>query len=335
MDAKAQPAAPPGARATGVVAKAAFAPARGLAGPHRQTLWAALARRVRPPPLAWEEVPLPDGDFLELAWARGARGPVVLVLHGLEGSVRSPYAAGLMARLAGAGFRPAVMHLRGCGRRPNRGPCLYHAAMTGDLAATLAHLAATGRPAAAAVGFSLGGSLLLRHLGEAGARATLRAAVAVSVPFELAACARRIHAGLSRLYEAALLRRMRASVRRRLRHAPLPGLEAARLRGIRSLRGFDECVTAPLHGFAGAGDYYARASCRPWLAAIRVPTLIVHACDDPFVDPEAIPRPAELAPAVRLELADAGGHVGFVGRGRGRWWLEGRILDYLRRAMAG
>ena len=335
MDAPAQPGPPSAARATGVVVKAAFTPARGLAGPHRQTLWAALARRARPPALTWEEVPLPDGDFLELAWARGARGPVVLILHGLEGSVRSPYAAGLMARLAAAGCRPAVMHLRGCGRRPNRGPCLYHGGMTGDLAATLAHLAATGRPAAAAVGFSLGGSLLLRHLGEAGARAALRAAVAVSVPFDLAACARRIHTGLSRLYEAALLRRMRASVRRRLREAPLPGITKAQLRGIRSLWDFDERITAPLHGFAGADDYYARASCRPWLAAIRVPTLVLHARDDPFVAPGAIPRAAELAPAVRLELADAGGHVGFIGRGRGRWWLEARILDYLRRAMDG
>ncbi len=329
----------PSRQGRGIVAAAGFRPAWWLPGPHLQTLWAALARPRPRLPLRWETVPLPDGDFLELAWVAGVgTGPVVLVLHGLEGSARSPYAAGLAARLAAAGLRPAVMHLRGCGRRPNRGPCLYHSGMTGDLRAVLARLAATGRPAAAAVGYSLGGNLLLKHLGEAGAAAGLHAAVAVSVPFELAACARRIRVGFSRVYERALLRHMRRSVRRRLACVPLPGIGAVRLRGLASLRAFDAAVTAPLHGFAGVDDYYARASCRPWLGRIRVPTLILHAADDPFVPPEAIPAPDELAPAVRLELAHRGGHVGFVAGAsplRPRWWLEGRILDFLLERLAG
>lgn len=308
-----------------------FAPPFWLRGPHLQTLWPYLFHARRRVPVRRERLELDDGDFIDLDWNTQPHGPIVVVLHGLSGSIKSHYAHGLLHRLQRRGMRAVVMNFRGAGGQPNRLARGYHAGETGDLETVIAALRRRepGTPLAA-VGFSLGGNVLLKWLGERGGGAPLRAAVAVSVPFDLALAVQRLNRGLSRLYQWHILRSLKADLAAKAKAVPLP-IDVARAAGVRDFRAFDDVVTAPLHGFAGAQEYYAQSSARRYLHGIQVPTLIVQARDDPFLPACALPDESELSPAVRLELSGRGGHVGFVG-GRGpRDWLQRRIADYLRR----
>jgi hypothetical protein len=312
-----------------------FRPAWWLPSAHLQTVWPSLARRSPRVPFTRERVDLSDGDFLDLDWADAGTGPLVLVLHGLEGSSGSKYALGLLAAVRSRGWGGVVMHFRGCSGEPNRLPRGYHSGETGDLAAVVAHLRRSrpGRPVAA-VGYSLGGNVLLKWLGESGEAAPVDCAVAVSVPFDLDAAARRLEQGLSRLYQGWLLRSLRASVRAKVARGVLSAGLAQRARA-RTFRTFDDGITAPLHGFAGAAEYYRRSSSRQYLGGVRVPTLILHALDDPFLFPQAVPTDGEVSDRVTLEVYPQGGHVGFVA---GRWpwaaiyWLERRIPAFIAQA---
>jgi predicted alpha/beta-fold hydrolase len=311
-----------------------FRPAWWLANPHLQTLWPSLARARPRLRLPRRRIELADGDFIDLAVAEG-QGPRVLVIHGLEGSLQSHYAGALVARLAAQGYRPIFMHLRGCGDEPNRLQRGYHSGASDDLAAVLVELAEDPEgPLLAAVGFSLGGNLLLKYLGET-RQPPLASAVAVSVPFVLRDAMLRLERGVSRLYHRHLLAKLKAAYRRKLAHLGLPDDPA--LAEIDDIDTFDDRITAPLNGFAGAYDYYARCSCRRFLPGITTPTLILHARDDPFMYPRTIPYEHELGPGVTLELAEGGGHVGFIAGavpGRPVYWLEGRILRHLDACMA-
>jgi predicted alpha/beta-fold hydrolase len=294
-------------------------------------------RRLPQVRLRRERLELPDGDFLDLDWLKGGdpHGPLVVVLHGLEGSSGSQYARGLLAAIAQRGWRAVVMHFRGCSGEPNRLARSYHSGETGDLAHVLAELRARApRAPLGVVGYSLGGNVLLKWLGESAAT-TVSAAVAVSVPFDLACAAERLERGLSRLYQRELVRRLQGSVRRKRARFALP--LAVELATLRTFRAFDEHVTAPLHGFRGADHYYAVASSRQYLRGIRVPTLLLHAADDPFMTAQAVPRAEELSATTTLELSAHGGHVGFVGGAwpwRASYWLERRIPAFLQAHLA-
>ena len=318
-----------------------FQPATPLASPHLQTLWGPLLRR--PPPLKRqaERLALEDGDHLWL-WHAGPppqRGrPEVLLLHGLAGCEQSHYARGLQARLAEAGVASCIACARGAGDRPNDRARTWHAGETGDVRQVIEHLAARAPGnSLVVVGFSLGGSQLLNLLAE-GETPGVAAAVAVSVPLQLAACSERLNRGLSRIYRAHLLRQLVASLetkKRYLEHA-FPG-EAQRLQAlgpladIRTFREFDDRVIAPLHGFRDADDYYARCSTAAKLGRIRTPTLLIHALDDPFMVPDVVPSPQQMSQAIQPEISSRGGHVGFVtgSAARPRYWLEQRIPAFL------
>lgn len=301
-----------------------------------QTLWPTVLRRGPYVRLETERLELPDGDFVDLHWTVGKGGAIVIVLHGLEGCSQSPYARGLLQALHQQGWRAVVMHFRGCSGTPNRLPRSYHSGDTSDLA-YLVHTLSVREPCTplAAVGYSLGGNVLLKWLGETGAGASLSAAVAVSVPFSLAEAAQRINSGFSRLYQWKLLRSMRRRIAVKLKQMPLP-IKTSNLSELRSFRQFDDCVTAPLHGFRNADHYYSVASSRQYLRAIAVDTLILHACDDPFMTPAVVPMRSELSAHVELELYPHGGHVGFIA---GHWpwrphyWLEQRIPAYLEQRL--
>ncbi len=315
-----------------IIERGDFCASRWLPGPHLPTIWASVGRRPPRVPLRFERVELADGDFLDLAWTGRREGPVVLVLHGLEGSHESSYARAILHALDAAGYRAVLLHFRGCSGEPNRLDRNYHSGDTGDLALIAAHIATrTGRPPYAAIGYSLGGNVLLKWLGETGAANPLTTAVAVSVPFDLAACATRLNQGFSRLYQHRLVRSMRDKYLAKFATRPSP-LAIADVRRLNTFWTFDDQVTAPLHGFRDADDYYRRSSSRQFLSRIAVPTLIVHAHDDPFVPATAIPSAAELAPATTLELTARGGHVAFIGSSGARAgdWLESRILTHLR-----
>ena len=303
-----------------------------MPGRHLQTLYPSLFRQRRPPSLQRERLELPDGDFLDLDWTAPTQGARVLILHGLEGSIESHYAGGLLSRLSAAGYNAGLLYFRGRSGTPNRLPRSYHSGDTGDLEFVVRHLHGQfPQQPLAVIGFSLGGNVLLKWLGESDTRAGIQQAIAISVPFDLDAAARQLDRGISRIYRNHLLGRMRAAVRRKAAFHP-PPWPLERLDELRSFRAFDDAITAPLHGFSDVDDYYARASSRQFLKSIRVPTVILQSADDPFLPASALPQSGDLGPDVILELSPHGGHVGFITGNRPfspRYWLEQRILELL------
>ncbi len=287
-------------------------------------------------PLVRRRITTPDGDFLDLDHApEPAPGaPLVVLLHGLEGSTRRGYMSEMLRHLFVRGLRGVGMNFRGCGGEPNRVARFYHSGETGDLAHVVAELRSRhpGRPVGAA-GFSLGGNVLLKHLGERGRDAGIAAAAAVSVPYDLAGCAARLSGGLAgRTYGSHFLRALRRKVR--AKRGLLEGaVDVERALAARTLRDYDDALTAPLHGFSGAGDYYVRADARRHLAGIRVPTLLVQSRDDPFLPEGAIPEAAVAAnPHIVAAFTDGGGHLGFVEGAfpwRRRFWAERTAAKFL------
>lgn len=320
-----------------------FRPAPGLSNPHVQTLAGKLLRPRLDIPLTRERVETPDGDFLDLDFApepasSGEPAPTVLVLHGLEGTARRRYMTGAYHALLGAGLRPVGLNFRGCSGEPNRLSRSYHSGETGDVEFALRLLRDRSGRASGLVGYSLGGNVALKFLGERGddARALVSAAAAVSVPFDLAAGADRIEQGLpGRFYSYYFLSKLRRKVREKeplLRDLCDPAV----VRRARTVREFDAALTAPLHGFSGADDYYDRSSSARFIAGIRLPTLVLHSRDDPFLPEDRIPAAAmEANPCVVPVLTERGGHVAFVGGSifRPEFWGERVLARFLAERM--
>ena len=312
-----------------MIEESPFQPPRWLRNRHLQTIWPALLGGRPKVILQPWDIDLPDGDFLTLFEGPERPGPVVLILHGLGGSAASPYAAGLVHALAGRGIQATIMQYRGVGERPNRLPRFYHAGETTDVGYALTALRRRypDRDLGLA-GYSLGGAIALNYLAETGSDSGVAAAAVVSVPFDLDRCAEHIASGFARVYQWDLLRGLKRMVTTKFGDRLQEWFELASLSEIRTLRGFDQWVTAPLHGFDGATDYYRRCSPRRRIRQISTPTLIVHSRDDPFVPKDTIPWPHELSETTRLELSDHGGHVGFLAPA-GDPWLNTRLATYL------
>jgi len=310
-----------------------FKPAWWLNGPHSQTLWPTLTRNDIPLNIIRERMELPDGDFLDLDWVGEGNGPIVLLLHGLAGDLRSPYVKGMLRAIIQSGWRGVLMYFRGCSGSPNRLPRCYHSGDTGDVNfVTHALIQREPHTYLACVGYSLGGNVLLKWLGETGEKNPLSAAVAISVPFDLAKASGRLNTGFSRVYQWLLLRELREMIKRKSAVVSMP-FELNNIDKLRTFIEYDDFITAPLHGFKDAQDYYAQASSRQFIPHIRKPTLIVQAMDDPFLSPDAIPTQQELPSGVHIELTDRGGHVGFVTGNvpwRSDYWLEKRVIAYLQ-----
>jgi uncharacterized protein len=317
-----------------------------LRGPTRQTLWARLVRSRHLVRFQREVLATDDQDDLILDHAAGPVGaPRLLLLHGLEGSAHSPHTQGLAAQAARVGWRCTVLNFRSCARDPerisrrlrNRRPRLYHSGETGDLDFVVRTLVAR-EPAVPlyAVGLSLGGNVLLKWLGEVGAAIAIRGAVTLSVPYDLAAAARHLERPGARFYTHHFLRRLKPKALDVLARFPreTAQLDAARIRAARTFAEFDQQVTAPLHGFASADDYYRRSSSLPYLARIAVPTLCISSEDDPFCPGESAQRArAAASPAVTFEVTSWGGHTGFVAGPwpwRPHYWAEELAVDWLR-----
>lgn len=300
---------------------------------HLQTILPSTLRPVPRVATRRERLELPDGDFVDLEWTTGQdHGPLVVVLHGLEGSLESRYAAGILRAVQSHGWRGLLLYHRGCSGEINRLPQGYHSGHTADLDYLLHELRRREPDTPlAAVGYSLGGNVLLKWLGETADNALLESAVAVSVPFDLAVCSDRINRGFSKHYQRHLMQRMKVTLHRKIARG-LIEFPLEKLPGLRSFRDFDDALTGPIHGFGNADTYYREASSRQFLHAIRTPTLIIHAEDDPFMSPAVVPRAEELSSAIHFELSRHGGHVGFMAGApwAPRWWLEERIPTWLR-----
>lgn len=305
-----------------------------LPGGHGQTIWPIVARNVRIQ-MQSEYLDLPDGDFVRLDWV-GDRGPIVIVLPGLQGDVKSSYVRGLLRQCRGRGWRGVLLNYRGRGE-PNRLPHSYHCGMTTDLHYLVHHLREREpQTPIGVVGYSVGANICLKWLSDSGQRGEslpVVAAVGVSAPFHLGLVAKRIEKGFSRLYQWRLLRSLRQDVKRKMKKIDM-GLALTRkeLSRLRSFHKFDNRVSAPMNGFKDAEDYYAKTRTDLMLGHVNVPTLLLSARNDPLVPASLLPDPRRLSANVTLEVSNNGGHMGFV---TGRWpwaprfWLEQRVPDFL------
>jgi len=301
-----------------------------LRSPHLQTILPTFIRQRPALDFTWERMELQDGDFIDLAWYPRPQAPLVLMMHGLEGSLDSHYASTLVQALHAAGFSVVFMLLRGRGLEPNRLAKSYHSGASADLAEVLAQLQARGQQPDAAVGISLSANLLLKYLGETAHKSGLKAAVAISAPFQLAVCSKKLEHGFARVYGQYLLKQLKDSYRNKFKTLPEP--QPINLDAIHTIYQFDDQITAPFNGFADATDYYQRSSSAQFLTKIQTPTLIIHSLDDPFMRPSIVPNAAQTGEKVSLEVTEHGGHVGFI-TGRAPWklryWLDERVPAWL------
>lgn len=304
-----------------------------LPGGHLQTIYPALWIPRPVVPYDRERWDTPDGDFIDLDRVAGPNGsPLVVLFHGLEGCSNSHYALALMHEIRARGWRGVVVHFRGCSGEPNRLPRAYHSGDTTEVDWILGRLQHERAECALyAAGVSLGGNVLLKWLGERGASAAplVARACAVSAPVDLMSAGEALGRGFNLLYARSFLATLKVKSTGMLQS--FPGLfDAERLRAARTLREFDDVVTAPLHGFRDADDYWTRASSKPLLKHIAIPTLMLNARNDPFLPERALPAQHEVAPCVVCEFPGEGGHAGFAtGRFPGTLaWLPRRMLDF-------
>lgn len=322
-----------------MIIQSKFKPISGLSHHHIQTLLPTLLRQQTNISFQQQTLELPDGDFVDLAWksmpGAGDNQPIVVVFHGLEGSIHSPYVKGILASLHQRGWHAVLMHFRNCSGRINRLPRAYHSGDTGDAGYFLDYLKQQyPQSALAAVGYSLGGNMLLKLQAELGSTSPLQAAVSVCAPLKLDVCADRIRRGFSRIYQAHLMRRLKQNlINKYTQHdyQDLIGLKKEQVHQLKDFWQFDDAFTAPMHGFKNVHDYYTRSSARQYLGEIQSPTLLIQTLDDPFMTPDVLPGEKEVSKAVQLEYSTKGGHVGFVSGQRFKpfFWLEKRIPDFL------
>lgn len=306
---------------------------RWLPGGNLQTLYPALLAPRPRVDYRREREDTPDGDFVDFDWiaaANGNRAPLLVLFHGLEGSSNSHYARALMHAASLRKWNGVVMHFRGCSGNPNRQPRAYHSGDSAEIDWVLRRLRARHDGPLFAAGASLGGNALLKWLGEQGhaAHDILQRAAAISAPVDLHAAADALERGFNMNYTRNFLSTMKRKSLAKLRMHPGIFDENA-LRAARTLREFDDLVTACLHGFKDVADYYTRASSKPWLATIAVPTLLLNARNDPFLPGAALPDPNQLSAAVTAVFPAEGGHVGFPDATGRLSWLPNAVLEFL------
>ena len=292
---------------------------------HPSTILPTLLRPAARLPLVRERLETPDGDFLDLDCLRQGSGRAVILCHGLEGNARTKYMLGMAQAFARRGWDVVGFNYRGCSGEMNRLPVSYHSGATGDLRTVLERAGSAEWKELALVGFSMGGNLILKYLGEdpAGVHPAIRAVATFSVPVELGDSCRELTRWKNSLYQARFLRRLRRKIR--IKGRMHPGvIDTALLKRVGTLIDFDDLYTAPLHGFADADDYYRRCSCRQFLARIRV-----NARNDPFLSSSCYPyAEARDSQWVHLETPDHGGHVGFHAPGP-EYWSDRRAVEFI------
>ncbi|MEC9223387.1 MAG: alpha/beta fold hydrolase [Pseudomonadota bacterium] len=323
--------------------KEEFEPAWWLPGGHSQTLYRKLSRleKVRQ---VRQRIELRDGDFIDVDWATNstlvnkATDLIVVILHGLCGCSGSSYVLSLQRLLSENGVSSVAMNFRGCSGEMNRKARAYHSGISDDVEEVFSNLSwlHPGKNFAF-VGYSLGGNVLLKWLGESSGNSRIKKAVSVSTPFSLAHCSRAMLQGLGRLYGRYFVRKLLADLsNKKLYFEKVDNLDQlseinqlGELTGISSIWEFDDRVTAPLHGFKDAEDYYNQCSSIGLLDAIETQTLLVQSKNDPLVPALAIPSSEKLSPHINLKLSSKGGHVGFIS-GWSEQWLEQKILQFIQ-----
>ena len=307
-----------------------FRAPRFLCNGHIQTILPVLFSRLTDHTFERERLELEDGDFLDLYWSLRGASKLAILSHGLEGCSTSNYTLGMARKLNLAGWDVLAWNLRGCGKETNRLPRFYHSGETGDLARVI-QFAATRYSMMALIGFSLGGNVTLKYLGEASPHPAVICAVAISVPIDINATAQALDLHWSkRFYRRRLIKSLLAKIERKALKFP-DKFDMTGRRRIRTFQEFDDRYTAPIHGFQNAADYWTKASAKRHLHRITVPTLLLNACDDPFLTPESFPfAEAEQSACLFFEAPHSGGHLGFIDLVRGiEPWSERRAVDFI------
>ena len=316
-----------------------FKPPFFMKNRHFQTIFPAFFTKVSDLNLEIERFELSDGDFVDCLWCdkptKKMDKDIVILFHGLAGGVNSAYIKRVMKRLRDDGKSSVLMHFRGCSGIPNRLARSYHSGESGDAREFISHLK-TDYPLSNlfAIGYSLGGNMLLKLLGEYRDNSPIKKAIAVSVPMDLTICADEINRGFSKIYQKHLLKALNLDLAKKYKQHDMQKLIGKReeeIKDISSFWEFDDTYTAPIHGFADAKNYYKKCSSKQFLKDIKTPTLIIHSKDDPFMSEKVIPNDDEISEFVELEIYEDGGHVGFVEGSifNPKFWLEGRIGEYL------
>lgn len=302
----------------------------GLRGGHFATVYPTLFRRITVEGAERHRLELADGDFLDLDWTRRGNRRLAILGHGLEGQSRAKYILGMSRALQRRGWDTLAWNCRGCSGEPNRLLRSYHSGASEDLASVVDHALTRNYHELALIGFSLGGNIVLKYLGERGADAPpeIKAAAVFSVPCDLTSSSLRLGEFDNRLYMARFMDDLKKKII--TKNARFPGrLDLTGLDRIRTFAEFDDRFTAPLNGFADARDYWQRASSRPLLSGIACPTLCIQAANDPFLPSPCYPEDlAKNHPRLFLEIPAHGGHVGFIARGD-EYWSETRAADFL------
>lgn len=348
-----------------LIAPSSYEPPARLWNGHLQTIIPSLFRKVSIPYVR-ERIDTPDDDFLDLDWAfpndesrmkndkwAGAKidssfrpaariihhsslNSLVVLSHGLEGSSTSPYLAGMVHHLTRQGYTCLAWHYRSCSGQMNRQQRFYHVGETGDLDLVVQYALAKGYQTIYLIGFSAGGNVTLKYLGEKGERVNpaIKKVVVFSVPVDLMGSSRRLEQWDSLVYNYRFSRTLKRKVLEKA--AVMPGVfPTEAIRKARNVREFDDSFTAPMNGFRDVTDYYTRSSSLPFIPAITVPTLIVSAKNDPFLALTCFPENlARELPNVWMEFPEQGGHCGFpshTGGIQGTYWSEERAVEFLRK----
>ncbi|MFT5516977.1 MAG: putative alpha/beta-fold hydrolase [Rhodothermales bacterium] len=304
-----------------------LSPALWARSGHLNTIIGGRLRNVRVPDYTRERIDTPDGDFLDLDWLRGGSGRLVILSHGLEGNSGRVYMSGMARRLAAQGWDVLAWNFRGCSGEQNRLLRTYHSGATEDLEAVVQR-ARREYDRISLVGFSLGGNLTLKYLGERGSEAPIESAAVFSAPCDLAASSMYLGRLAGRLYMGRFLHSLRQKMRGKAALFP-EQIDLSGLEEMRTFGEFDDRYTAPLNGFEDAADYWKKASSKPFIGAIRVKTMIASAADDPFLPDACYPyEEARASDHVSLLVPKTGGHVGFA-LGGSNWWSESVAAEFL------
>ncbi len=301
--------------------------------PHAQTVYPSVFRKIHGLNYVRERIITQDDDFLDLDWSTVGSAGLAITLHGLEGDSRRSYMKGMVRAMNSHGWDAVAVNFRGCSGEPNRRTRMYHSGETQDLQLVIDHALSSGQYRyISLIGFSLGGNVILKYLGESGASVNpaIMAAVALSAPCDLKSCSDKLDHWSNWAYSARFLKLLRKKIETKAARYPHL-IDISNLASVKTLKDFDEKFTAPIHGFRNADDYYRRSSSRQFIGAIRVPCLLINSQDDPFLTPECYPlEEARTNPSLFLEIPEHGGHVGFVSfNERGNYWSETRSAQFV------
>nr|WP_321267269.1 hydrolase [uncultured Sulfurimonas sp.] len=315
-----------------------FTPSFLLKNRHIQTLYATLFRHIPNHNFYIQRFELSDKDFIECYWYNkqeiDSNKPIVILLHGLTGSYKSPYILGTMRELDAHGFNSVVVHFRSASGKMNKKPNTYHSGKTSDTFEFITSLKTKyAKSKIFAIGFSLGGNVLLKLLGELSEASTITAAVSVSAPMQLDICAIQMNNGFSKFYQHILLKDLNKTLQQKYEMhdmQSLINLKKEDVKKISTFWEFDDLYTAPINGFSSAQDYYTKSSSKQFLKHIKTNTLVIHSLDDPFMTPKIVPNKDEISSSVKLEIYSNGGHLGFIEGNlfKPKYWLEERIINY-------